>query len=109
VFVIDGGDEADALAEDMREAGLNVRTMKISEVAAASSGLAEAVRDKTVSPHGPRPELVDAIRGTKKKNLGDGKFTFGRRVSTGDITALLAVRNAWWATDLGYDVLGSAW
>jgi hypothetical protein len=109
VFVIDGGDEADALAEDMRNAGLNVRTMKLSEVAAASSGLAEAVRNKTVSPHGPRPELVDAIRGTKKKNLGDGKFTFGRRVSTGDITALLAVRNAHWATDLGYNVLDSAY
>jgi hypothetical protein len=107
VWALDGGGEAAGLADDLQKAGLKVIIMSTADVAAASSGLAEAVRDKTVVPHGPRPELVAAVEGAKKRPLNDGKYALGRRVSTADITALLAVRNAWWATDLGYDVLNS--
>jgi hypothetical protein len=109
VWAVDGGGEAAALVDELEKAGLKVVRMSSGDRAAASSGLAEAVKDKTVSPHGPRPELVAAVEGAKKKPLDDGKFTFSRRVSTVDITALLAVRNAHWATDLGYNVLDSIW
>jgi hypothetical protein len=109
VWALDGGGEAAALKDDLEKAGLKVVIMSTADVAAASSGLAEAVKDKTVSPHGPRPELAAAVEGAKKRPLNDGKYALGRRVSTADITALLAVRNAHWATDLGYDVLDSIW
>jgi hypothetical protein len=109
VWAVDGQGEAAGLVPELEKAGLKVVIMHTSDVAAASSGLAEAVKDKTVSPHGPRPELVAAVDAAKKKPLNDGKFVLSRRISTGDITGLLAVRNAHWATDLGYDVLGSAW
>jgi hypothetical protein len=108
-FAVDGSSETKTLIADLEKAGLNVLTMSAAEAAAASSGLAEAVRDKTVSPHGPRPELHAAIEAAKLRLLGDGMASLGRRVSTGDITALLAVRNAHWATDLGYNVLDSAY
>jgi len=109
VWAVDGQGEAAGLVPDLEKAGLKVLVMSTADVAAASSGLAEAVKDKTVSPHGPRPELVAAVDAAKKKPLNDGKFVLSRRVSTGDITGLLAVRNAHWATDLGYNVLDSAY
>jgi hypothetical protein len=106
-FAVDGTGEAKTLIPELEKAGLNVLVMSAADAAGASSGLAEAVRDKTVSPHGPRPEVHAAVEAAKLRFLGDGMAALGRRVSTGDITALVAVRNAWWATDLGYDVLNS--
>jgi hypothetical protein len=109
VWAIDSGGEAATLRVDMEAAGLKVLMMNTADVAAASSGLAEAVHDGTLSPHGPRPELLAAVRDAKKRALNDGKFVLGRRVSTGDITGLLAVRNAHWATALDYNVLESVY
>ena len=52
--------------------------------------------------HGPQPELEQAVAAAKHRPLGDGSFAFGRKVSTADITPLVAVTLALW----GYRTFG---
>ncbi|MCZ7413070.1 terminase [Streptomyces sp. WMMC897] len=82
------------------------------EVAAGCGQLADAVRDGTVRHIGQ--ELLEiAIQGAKTRPLGDA-WAWGRRLSTVDISPLVAVTLARWAFEArahlvteDYDVLAS--
>ena len=64
-------------------------------MAAACGQLADAVTQGTIR-HIGQATLVDAIRGAKVRPLGDA-WAWGRRVSSVDISPLVAVTNARWA------------
>lgn len=94
-FVIDGGGPAAVLIEPLEAAGLTVITVNTGDVAQASAGLVDAVRDGLVAP-APQPQLLAAVRGAKKRVFRDGGFTFSRVKSDVDVTPLIAVMLARW-------------
>ncbi|WP_329187037.1 terminase [Actinacidiphila glaucinigra] len=65
------------------------------DVAAACGQLADAITQRTVR-HIGQDELEAAIRGAKTRSLGDA-WAWGRRISTVDISPLVAVTLARWA------------
>jgi Phage Terminase len=97
VFVVDGGGPAGqgALIQDLKDAGLFLAVADTADVKQASAGMVDAVAQRTLS-HGPQLELDEAVAGAKPRPLGDGGFAFGRKVSTVDITPLVAVTLALW-------------
>lgn len=105
-FAVDGGGPASSLIEPLQDAGLTVVTAGFRDLAQACGDLVDAVASGSVV-HGPQPELEEAVVGARKRNQGDGGFTFGRRVSGSDVTPLLAVTLARWALDAAYDVQSS--
>lgn len=109
-FVIDGGGPAAPLIEDLTAAGLELIVVNATDLGRACAGMVDAVTDKTIT-HGPQPELDTAVRGAKKRPLGDGGFAFGRKASTVDITPLVAVTLAHWAVTNrpAVNVLNSIW
>lgn len=107
VFVIDGYGPAANLIPDLEDAGLRVVTAASKDVAAACVGMVDAVADGLIS-HGPQQELDQAIAGAKKRSIGDGAYAFGRKVSTVDITPLVAVTLARWGNEnYGYVTPGA--
>lgn len=99
VFAVDTGGPAASLIDDLERAGVKVLRANAGDVAAAAAGLVDAVAQGAVS-HGPQTELDQAVGGAKTRPLGDGAFTFGRKVSTADVTPLIAVMLARWAAVL---------
>jgi hypothetical protein len=95
VFVIDGGGPASRLIPELEAAGLWVVTAGTRDVTAACAGMVDAV-EQAVVVHRSQPELDQAVTAAKKRPLGDGAFAFGRKLSTGDITPLVAVTLALW-------------
>ncbi|WP_052707459.1 hypothetical protein [Streptomyces rubellomurinus] len=84
-----------------------------SDVAAACGQLVDAITQHTVR-HIAQPEIAEAIRGAKTRPLGEA-WAWGRRISTVDISPLVAVTLARWAWETrahlvdgdDYDVLDS--
>jgi phage terminase large subunit-like protein len=95
-FVVDTVGPASALIDDMTAAGLNVRAANTRDVSRAYADMVDAVEHGRVV-HGPQQVLEDAIRVAKRRPLGDGGFALGRRVSSVDISPLVAVELAHWA------------
>lgn len=96
-WVIDSVGPASALIDDLLAAGLNVRVVKTVDVARAFTDLRDAVEHGTIV-HGPDEALSTAVRGAKKRPLGDGGYAIGRAVSsTVDITPIVGVELAHWA------------
>lgn len=95
-FVVDGGGPASSLIPDMQSAGLSVLVINARDVAAACAGIVDAAAQRTIC-HGPQADLEEAVLGAAKRPLGDGAFAFGRKISTVDIDAFLAVTLAYWA------------
>ncbi len=82
------------------------------DVAAACGQLVDAIAQQTVR-HIDQPEVTTAIRGAKTRTLGDS-WAWGRRISTVDISPLVALTHARWAYEVrahlvadDYDVLSS--
>jgi hypothetical protein len=71
----------------------NVRQMQ----AGCSQILAE-IKDRTIRHEGEAP-LDEAVAAAAKRAIGEGGFVFGRRASTGDISALIAATAALRAAD----------
>jgi hypothetical protein len=94
--VIDTVGPASALIDDLRAAGLLVREVNSRDLARAYTDLVDAVDSGTVV-HGPQDLLEAAVRGAKRRPLGDGGFALGRRVSGVNISPLVAVELAHWA------------
>lgn len=96
-WVIDSVGPASALIDDFIAAGLNVRVMKSADVGRAFTDLRDAVEHATIV-HGPDEALRAAVKGAKRRPLGDGGSTIGRKASsTVDISGLVAVELAHWA------------
>lgn len=90
VFCIDGSGSAKPLIQQLEDAGLQVVVLSTSDVGAAWAFLVDSVNEKKAF-HGPQPELEAAVAGAKRRNIGDGLFAAGRRVSTADIGPIEAV------------------
>jgi hypothetical protein len=95
VFIVDGGGPAAGLIPELEAAGLWVVAAGTRDVAAACAGMVDAVAQGIVT-HLSRPELDQAVVAAKKRPLGDGAFAFGRKISTADITPLVAPTLALW-------------
>lgn len=89
-FVVDGVGPAGRLIEPMQMAGLTVIVASSKDVGQSCAWLVDKVAERGVW-HGPQPELDAAVSGARRRNIGDGMFAFGRRVSTVDISPLEAV------------------
>lgn len=104
-WVIDGGGPASGLIADFEEADLEVLTAGLHDVVDACASLVRGVNEPPddgepeLYAHGPQVELDAAVEGCRKRPLGDGGFTFGRRKSDVDVTPLLAVTLAAWGLD----------
>lgn len=90
VFCIDGSGSAKNLVQPLEDAGLQVIVLSTGDVGAAWAFLVDAINEKAAW-HGPQPELDAAVAGAKRRNIGDGLFAAGRRVSTADISPIEAV------------------
>lgn len=109
-FVVDSRGPAASLIDELEAAGLTVIVTSAADIGKACAGFVDAVTEKTVC-HGPQPELDAAVRGAKRRPLGDGSFAFGRKVSSVDISPLVAVTLAHWvaANRPTLNVLNSIW
>jgi hypothetical protein len=74
-----------------------VRQAAAKDVNRAYTDLVDAVTMGTLV-HGPDALLTAAVTGAKKIPRGDGGFALGRRLSEIDISGLVAVELAHWAT-----------
>lgn len=113
-WVLDPSGPAGALLVDLRDAGIEVQTVTARELAQACGGMLKAASmtpDTSVLRHLGQLSLNDAIRAAKKRDIGDGGWAFGRRVSNEDISPLvaatLAVHGLALHAEARYDVLKS--
>lgn len=90
VFVIDGGGPASSLIDPLIAAGLPVEVLSARDLGESCAWLTDAVAERRVF-HAPQDDLDAAVAGAKRRNIGDGMFAFGRRLSTVDISPLEAV------------------
>lgn len=106
-WVIDDKSQAKTLIEPMSRIGIKVfdpmapeRTPKapkrgglwiptVTDVAAASVNFTNAVNDGTIV-HPGHPSVPEALAGTSTRSIGDGMWTWGRKVSTADITTVVS-------------------
>lgn len=121
---VDAKGPAGSLLVDLEKAGLkrpedpdqprrgDLAVPTAQEVAAGCGQLADAITQRTVR-HIDQDLLETAIRGAKTRSLGDA-WAWGRRISTVDISPLVAVTLARWAFESrahlvadDYDVLDS--
>lgn len=96
-FVIDGAGAAQSLEHELHNAGIDVLIAGTSDVASACASFVDSVVDLRVA-HGPDDSLGAAVEGCKRRAFRDGGFSFSRRRSGVDVTPLLAVILAFWAT-----------
>ncbi|WP_158276941.1 terminase [Paraconexibacter algicola] len=89
--VCDERSPAMSLVDDLRAAGVNVRTLSASEHAQACGQFADAVNDPNggTMRHLGSPELNAAARGAVKRPLGDA-WAWSRRNSKVDISPIVA-------------------
>lgn len=99
--VCDAKGPAGSLVSELEQAGVDVRVVTAEEHAAACGMLFDHVAQKLIWHLGQR-ELTGALRGAKKRPLGDGGWGWARRLSEVDITGLVSVTLALW----GFRVLG---
>lgn len=102
--ICDAKGPAGSLVADLEKAGIDVRVVTAEEHSAACGMLYDHVAQKLMWHLGQK-ELTGALRGAKKRPLGDGGWGWGRRLSEVDITSLVSVTLALW----GYLVLGGAY
>lgn len=101
--VCDAKGPAGSLVPELEQAGIQVRVVTAAEHAMACGMLFDGVAQETIWHLGQK-ELTAALRGAKKRPLGDGGWGWGRRLSEVDITSLVSVTLALW----GFSVLGGA-
>jgi len=109
-FVVDSGGPAATLVGELEAAGLTVIVTSTTDIGVACAGFVDAVAQSTLS-HGPQQDLDVAVRGARKRPLGDGRFAFGRKASDVDISPLVAVTLAHWAAvnRPPVNILNSVW
>ena len=95
-FVVDGGGPAARLIPDLEAAGCEVLVASARDVAAAAASIVDAAVQASIV-HGPQQDLADQVAGAAKRNLGDGAFAIGRKLSVFDVDGFIAVMLAHWA------------
>lgn len=79
----------------LKAAGVNVKTLNTSAVANASASFQARVQEKTLW-HPGHPDLDRAVALAVARDIGDGRWAWGRKKSAGDISMLEAATNAAW-------------
>ncbi|HEY3924365.1 MAG TPA: hypothetical protein VGL75_07370 [Acidothermaceae bacterium] len=95
VFVVDSVGPAASLIPDLEAAGLSVYATTTDDVATATADLIDGIAQR-LFVHGPQVEVDAAIAVARKRSMGDGRFTFGRAKSGGDVSPLVAITLAAW-------------
>lgn len=94
-WVVDGVGPGSSLITAMENAGLNVITASTADVARAYSQMVDGTRDSSYR-HGPQEEVDTAVEGARKRPIGDGGHTFGRRASDVELSPLECLQLANW-------------
>lgn len=89
-----------SLAQDLRDAGVDVTTMPLNDYIESWSRLKRQVRERRVTHQGA-PDLDAAISVAGLRGVGDGRKVPGRAASTGDIDMLEAAIAALHGTQIG--------
>jgi hypothetical protein len=92
--VVDGRGPVSDLIPAMEAAGINLTVMSTSQVLDAAASLYDRVQNRTVA-HPGHPDLDAAVAAAAKRDVGD-RWTWARKLSTGDISMLESVTNAAW-------------
>lgn len=88
-WVVDTAGPAGRFIPDLEMAGLKVEAATATYVVQATAGFYDDVVD-AVLHHLDDPLLTAALAGVKKRPLGDGGWAWGRKVSSADISPLVA-------------------
>jgi hypothetical protein len=86
VWAIDPNGPAGPLAAELEDAGLQVLRVKGPDYARACGGFYDQLPQ-----HLPDPLLDGAVESVRRRDIGDGAFTFGRKASSANISPLVAV------------------
>lgn len=93
-IVLDPGAAAGSLLPELVEAGVEVKTPTMREVGQACGALYDSVEAETLRHIGQEP-LDDAVKGAKKRPLGDA-WAWDRKNSSIDITPIVSSTLALW-------------
>lgn len=108
VVVDEGGPAAD-LIPALIAAGVILTPMKLPDVKDACAQIHTRVVEGRLA-HPAHPFLDAAVSSARKRDVGDsGRWLWGRKLSTGDISMLESVTNALWVASANptYDALAS--
>lgn len=86
---LDPGAPAGALLAPLQAAAVPVVTCQLQDITAAAAQFVEAVATSTVR-HVPHPALDAAVTDARRRNIGDGSWSWGRRTSDTDVSPLVA-------------------
>lgn len=99
-WVVDGASPAKRLVPDLEANGLLVRVLDSNDAADAATGLYDAFAGETATVQHLDDRVLNTAAGAaRKRNVGDGRFAWGRRSSTSSIAPLVAVTDAWFVID----------
>lgn len=93
-WVLDPGGPAGALVTELADAGIEVQAVNTRELTQACGGFLKAATSAPTTSsirHRGQLALDEAVRAAKKRDVGDGGWAFGRRVTELDISPLVAV------------------
>jgi len=86
---IDGTSPANAIVGPLRAAGVPVEVLSLRDVAAASAQFVGAVSSRSLR-YLDHPALTTAVTTARRRSIGDGSWTWGRRSSDDDVSVLVA-------------------
>ncbi len=103
---------APALMPTATQAGLTVQLLDAKAMCSAAEHIAKLSLERAWT-HPVDPILDQAYQVAVKREIGDGRWDWGRRKADGDITPLRAVGGALWLVETvkgaEYDLLDSVW
>lgn len=112
-WIIDPSGPAGALLDDLRLAGIECYEVTVRELGQACGALLAAIEDKDRDKirHRGQPAIRQAFEVARKRDIGDGGWSFGRRASDDDVSpaegVALALHGLSIFSELIYDVLES--
>lgn len=92
-WVLDPAGPAGALITELTEAGIEVEVVNVRELAQACGAMLKAATSPPATStvrHLGQLSLDEAVRAAKKRDVGDGGWAFGRRITELDISPLVA-------------------
>jgi len=92
-WVMDASGPAGALLTDLADAGIEPKLVNGRELAQACGSMLAAANapDRDGLRHLGQLTLDESVRAAKKRDIGDGAWAFGRRLSEQDISPLMVV------------------
>lgn len=97
IVAADDGGDTRRITDELRRAGLEIRTLMAGEFATSCMALLHGARDRQLRHDGSMP-LARAISVAALQPMGDG-LRFSRRKSAGSVAPLIAAAAGLWAFD----------